>query len=390
MTIRSAIRNSVYALALLLLSHVSVSQVRLQVFLETPEGTYPGSVFIAGDFNGWNPGSPGGLLQYNGKEYTIIIDSLKPGPFQYKFTKGSWEDVEVMPDGSDRTNRVLELRSDTIIRLTVEAWKSAFSVRRKMSTAGKQVFALPDSLDMPGLGRFAKIHVYLPASYKHSRKQYPVIYMHDGQNLFDELRAPFGEWGIDETMDSLVRAGHPEAIIVGIDNGPRRVNEYTPFDTEEFGKGQGDAYVAFIANRLKPFIDKKYRTLRAPEHTAIAGSSLGGLISYYAWLSKPNVFGNAGVFSPSFWIAPRILPLTDSLAVTVTGKCFFYIGEQEGDRYVKDMYEVADRLGARTRAIMYSVVDPIGEHKEASWRKWFAEFYLWIMGNGFNRQLRTR
>lgn len=390
MTIILAIRKCVYALALLLLPLLSVSQARLQIILETPTGTPPGPVFIAGNFNGWDPGSPGGLLEFNGNEYTITIDSLKPGPLQFKFTRGSWETVEQTFDGADRANRALELIADTIIRLRVEGWKQASPNIKKESTAGKQVIALPDSFDMPGLNRSAKVHIYLPSSYKLSRKRYPVIYMHDGQNLFDALRAPFGEWGIDETLDSLVSAGQPEAIIVGIDNGPRRVNEYTPFDTERFGEGQGEQYVSFIANRLKPYIDKKYRTLNAPEHTAIAGSSLGGLLSYYAWLTKPGVFGNAGVFSPSFWIAPEILPLTDSLAVTVTSKCFFYIGEQEGGRYVKDMQEVADRLGANTKAIMYSVVDPIGEHNESSWRKWFAEFYVWIMGNGFNRQLKTR
>ncbi len=120
---------------------------------------------------------------------------------------------------------------------------------------------------------------------------------------------------------------------------------------KNFGEGEGDQYVDFIVKTLKPFIDKKYRTLSSKENTIIAGSSMGGLISYYAMLKAPGIFGNAGVFSPAFWTAPAIKTLTDSLASKLNGKFFFYMGEKEGETYIKDMKEIQEILGEKFKAI---------------------------------------
>ena len=122
------------------------------------------------------------------------------------------------------------------------------------------------------------------------------MYMHDGQNIFDDFTSAYGEWGVDECVDSLVKSGKPGCIIVGIDNGPKRMNEYNPYDHKEFGKGEGDLYLDFIVHTLKPFIDKQHRTLTKRENTIIAGSSMGGLISYYAMLQHPGHFWKRGHF----------------------------------------------------------------------------------------------
>lgn len=115
---------------------------------------------------------------------------------------------------------------------------------------------------------------------------------------------------------------------------------------------------------------------------------MGGLISYYAALRYPDVFGKVGVFSPSFWIAPEIKNLTDSLGGKLKGQLFFYAGALEGDTMVKDMKEICENLGGNSRALIYAVVDPLGKHNEQTWRKWFGEFYLWIIGNGRNYQIQ--
>jgi predicted alpha/beta superfamily hydrolase len=115
---------------------------------------------------------------------------------------------------------------------------------------------------------------------------------------------------------------------------------------------------------------------------------MGGLISYYAMLTYPNVFGKAGVFSPAFWTAPGIDQVTDSLASKTNGKIFFYMGELEGGTYVADMQRVADNIGRRSDAIIYTVIDPLSRHNEQAWRKWFAEFYRWTMGENFNKQVK--
>ena len=215
------------------------------------------------------------------------------------------------------------------------------------------------------------------------------MYMHDGQNIFDEYTAGFGEWGVDECLDSLINAGKQACIVVGIDNGPKRLNEYNPFAFRNFGEAEGDRYLDFIVQTLKPFIDKKYRTLSSKENTIIAGSSMGGLLSYYAMIKQPQVFGKAGIFSPAFWTAPAINSLTDSLAAKVNGKFFFYIGGQEGAAYLNDMVTIQELLGEKSTAMIYSVVDDEGMHNEKAWRKWFAEFYNWIMAEGFNKVMKV-
>jgi alpha-glucosidase len=212
--------------------------------------------------------------------------------------------------------------------------------------------------------------------------------MHDGQNLFDESQAGFGEWGIDETLDSLASAGKPMAIVIGIENGPKRMNEYKPYFFARAGDGEGDAYMDFIINDLKPAVDKRYRTLKTKENTIIAGSSMGGLISYYAALKYDNVFGRAGVFSPAFWTAPEILSLTDSLAPKAKGMYFFYMGVLEGEEMMRKMDDVTASLGRSSSALIYNISDPAGNHNESAWRKWFAEFYLWITGNGLNHIIK--
>jgi predicted alpha/beta superfamily hydrolase len=117
--------------------------------------------------------------------------------------------------------------------------------------------------------------------------------MHDGQNVFDEATSAYGEWGVDEALDTL-GTRYKEIMVVAIDNsGDKRINEYSPYDMEKYGKGEGDQYVDFLVQTLKPYIDKHYRTKKDEKNTFIAGSSMGGLISFYAILKYPKVFGGA-------------------------------------------------------------------------------------------------
>src|SRR5688572_7394439 len=171
-------------------------------------------------------------------------------------------------------------------------------------TLAENAYILDEAFYMPQLQRSRRIWLYLPPEYSASGKSYPVIYMHDGQNLFDATTAFGGaEWGIDETLNTVKN----KCIIVGIDNGgAKRINEYNFYDNEQHGAGEGRAYVSFIVDTLKPYIDKTYRTLADRDHTFTAGSSLGGLISFYAAMWYPQVFGGGGIFSPAFWIVPHI------------------------------------------------------------------------------------
>lgn len=352
------------------------------------------TIFLAGNFNEWNPHNKTYRFMVNWDNKFEMQAQLAPGQYEYKCTRGSWEKVECHPGGQDIANRTLNIQADTTIELSIEAWKDDLATDLAKPpgehTASNQVQITDTAFFIPQLNRTRRIWIYLPEGYSKTKKHYPVMYMHDGQNLFDSNTSAFGEWGIDECLDSLIAKGKQACIVVGIENGPQRFNEYNPYDFEKFGKGEGEAYVDFLTEILKPHIDKKYRTLSSRENTLIAGSSMGGLISYYAMLHRPDVFGKAGIFSPAFWTAPAIKSLTDSVAGRMSGKFFFYMGGKEGGSYIDDMKRVQESLGTRSSSMIYSVIDPASGHNEAAWRKWFAEFYVWIMADGFNSVVKLR
>ncbi|HEY0062807.1 MAG TPA: alpha/beta hydrolase-fold protein, partial [Telluria sp.] len=156
----------------------------------------------------------------------------------------------------------------------------------------------------PQLGNRRQLRIYLPPSYSENpAKRYPVLYMHDGQNLFDAKTAAYGvEWGIDETVNHAIATGAmDEVIVVGIDNTPERIPEYTPCCDPKYGGGKLDAYQAFITETVKPYIDKTLRTLPGRDNTAIMGSSLGGIASVVIAQHRSDLFSKAGGVSSSFW-----------------------------------------------------------------------------------------
>ncbi|RZJ28548.1 MAG: alpha/beta hydrolase [Flavobacterium sp.] len=245
------------------------------------------------------------------------------------------------------------------------------------STASKNVSTF--TIDAPQLGTTKKIWLYLPENYKSSKKPLPVIYMHDAQNLFDKSTSYVGEWQVDETLDSL----KAQVIVVGIEHGgDKRIDELTPYKNAKYGGGKADQYLDFIVNTLKPYIDKNYRTNRDVKHTAIFGSSLGGLVSFYAVLKYPKVFGKAGVFSPSFWYTDDIYKLMENAPKT-KAKIYFLAGDSESkdDDVVGDVKKMERLLDANRCACLKltkSVVVKGGQHNEKMWRQWFGKAYLWL------------
>ena len=256
--------------------------------------------------------------------------------------------------------------------------KAAPILQPSAPTASANVHILDDAFFMPQLNRTRRIWLYLPADYVTSKKRYPVLYMHDGQNLFDAQTSYSGEWGVDEWLD----AAGAQCIVVGIDNGGvKRMTEYNVHDNQQLGKGEGFAYLEFLVSTLKPFIDKHYRTSKTKKDTSIAGSSMGGLISFYAGLYYPGIFGSVGVLSPSFWIVPQVKEEVLELAKKkkYTGQLyFFYGGKQEGTNMVPDMFKVAELMQQYTRAAIRSAVLEDGQHNENTWGRVFPDFYTLI------------
>lgn len=238
------------------------------------------------------------------------------------------------------------------------------------STALPSVQVLPEPLAMPGLARSRTLRLCLPPSYALApQRRYPVIYMHDGQNLFDAATGYAGEWGVDETMAALAKETGFEALVVGIDNGSdKRNTEMAPYDHAQLGKAEGRAYLDFIAKTVKPFIDAGWRTQPAREHTALIGSSLGGLISHAAMLWHGEVFGRYGLFSPSYWAAPQLFAATAQARLQTDTRIHLYCGGKEGRGMVEGTQRMHTELAQQIPADQLSlhIAEQAG-HNEAAW-----------------------
>jgi len=383
-------KRSILLLSFLFTVLLSYSQHSVRfVISSVPPGILSDSnLFLAGSFNGWNPQDKNFHFQKNekarlsdsvGQGNYFLGTKLEDGMYEFKITRGGWDKVECQKGGADIQNRFLKLSSDTTISLAIEEWADKVIKKPKVSTASKNVHIVDTAFLIPQLNTTRRVLIYLPPGYATSKKQYPVLYMHDGQNVFDDLTSFTGEWGVDEILDS-ISDHRGEMIVVAIDHGgSRRINEYCPYDMEKYGQGEGDGYVDFLVKTLKPFIDKNYRTLKAKQNTFIAGSSMGGLISMYAVLKYPKMFGGAGIFSPAFWIGPKIFDDIKAKGKKVNTKVYFYCGEQEGEAMVPYTERAFSEMRKVSKSEMVCIIRPDGKHSESVWKEEFPLFYLWLM-----------
>jgi predicted alpha/beta superfamily hydrolase len=260
------------------------------------------------------------------------------------------------------------------------------------------------ALHSPQLDNARDVLVWLPPGYAAGDQRYPVLYMHDGQNLFDAHSTYAGEWRVDETLTALHDEGL-DAIVVGLPNqGELRRVEYNPYPWQagSFGwEGRGDDYIAFIADTVKPLIDSGFRTRPERAATGIAGSSMGGLISLHGYLTRPDVFGLCGAFSPVYFI-------TDGLQRTISeradgaGRVYLDIGGKEGEvvqrlvpggeqnldaahrAYVDGVRGLRDGLlarGYRLNETLLYVEDADAPHNEAAWAQRLPVALRFLLGN---------
>lgn len=225
--------------------------------------------------------------------------------------------------------------------------------------------------------RIRRAAIYLPPGYHDEARRYPVLYLHDGQNLFDPSSAFLGhDWGLGQAADELIENGCIEPlIIVGIYNSGRsRIAEYTPVPGAQRRGGRAEAYGRFIAEELKPFIDNQYRTQPQREHTGLGGSSLGGLVTLHLGLKYPQTFSKLAVMSPSVWWANRaILDEVRALPRKLDAKIWLDIGACEGSKpqsSVDDVIALRDALiqkGWRLGSDLAFLCEPGAEHNEAAW-----------------------
>jgi predicted alpha/beta superfamily hydrolase len=246
----------------------------------------------------------------------------------------------------------------------------------------------------PQLANERDVLVYLPPSYGRTARRYPVLYMHDGQNLFDRATSFGDEWEVDQTLESAADEGL-EAIVVGLPNiGPERLNEYSPWtDRRHKQGGKGNQYVDWIIQTVKPLIDRDFRTRTDREGTGIAGSSMGGLISLYAFFKHPEVFGFTGVMSPALWFAgASIYPFVRERPFS-PGRIYLDVGTSEGSEELHDvrrMKEILTQKGYKTGHDLMFIVEMGGAHNERAWARRLRRELHFLLGVPLVPQKRVR
>lgn len=331
------------------------------------------SLHIPSSVNDWDPGIRTDIAGEN-----LYIIPAFSGTMMYKVTRGTWLSVEGSANGGEITNRSLAYKEGDTTDITIASWKDLYS--SQPHTATGEVKILKSDFTLPQFNRKRRIWIYLPHSYDIDNRSYPVLYMHDGQNLFDRALSFAGEWKADEALNQLSPDGE-DCIVVGIDNGGSdRIEEYTPYRHPTYGGGKGELYVSFLVNTLKPFIDSHFRTLSQPEHTGIAGSSLGGLISFYAGIKHPEIFGKVGVFSPSFWFSDSLKADVENYAASAGQKFYIVAGQNEDEDMVPDIdtyIGLLESRGIKSEQIR-RLIHQDGQHSEWYWAREFPEAYRWL------------
>ena len=267
---------------------------------EVPDGA---SIFLAGSLPSMGPWKPDGLQLVRAKEsneWRGTLNAKKGDVLQYKCTQGTWGTVEKTAQGKDIPNRVLRIVENTTVEITVEGWSKS-AVQRSTVTGDIDVLEIHDD----SIAATRRVQVWRPNAYTTSEDRYPVLYLMDGQNVFDSVAAAFGvEWQADESADSLIAKNEiPPILIVAVNNSKERMREYTR-DKE----GLPMDHLEWLIQMVKPEVDRRYRTLPDPANTTLGGSSLGGLFALEAFSTKAEIFGNAVCMSPSLaWDDERLL-----------------------------------------------------------------------------------
>lgn len=337
-------------------------------------------IYVAGTFNNWNPADPAAKLIYNGSTWSLSLQLTVGQTYEYKFTRGSWASVESKADGSYLPNRSYTFNGGALVQNhSIAGWTDTYASGTHTATSGVKMMA--GSFVMPQLSNRARaVWVWLPPDYYTSNKNYPVLYAQDAQNLFDAPYSFSGEWGVDEAMQTIASENRPVCIVIGVNNGgSTRLDEYSPWVNANYGGGEGDEYANFMVNTLKPYVDAHFRTLPDRENTALLGSSMGALISYYTALQYQQIVGKAALFSPSFWFNNATFSFPQTVGHQATMRLYLLGGGQESG-VIADNQTIytnlltagfsGNELNLQTRAD--------GQHSEWFWQREFPNAYRWL------------
>jgi len=338
-------------------------------------------VYLSGNFNNWATQDRRFVLQKvsDGKYcFKFPEDFIYPNELVYKFTKGDWSEVEIDRYGNKTPNRFCKKTTGTQEE-HVPKWRKNWLPYRPSQLP--KVHLISEEFEIPQLNKTRKIWALLPHDYETSTEHYPVLYLQDAQNLFNE-NAPFGNWQIDKKLAVMSDYGIGKIIIIAVEHAEKeRVLEYN-FGKTLLGQGEGKKYIRFIADTLKPFVDKNFRTKSEREFTGIGGSSMGGLVSIFSGLIYPEVYGKLMIFSPSLWVIPKIKFSFLDFFEPMNTKVYLYAGGDESETMIRHVKKFKKRLlkreSIREMMKVKLSINMEGKHSETYWSDEFPKAIEWL------------
>ena len=344
-------------------------------------------VFIAGNFNNWHTQDKAFEMEKIGTglyHYKFPADFSYLPELLYKFTKGDWSEVEIDKYGNRTENRSCK-QHDGVKKEHVDRWRRNWLPFKPNFLP--QVHLISEEFEIPQLNRKRKVWALLPYDYDASSESYPVLYLQDAQNLFNE-QAQYGNWEIDKKLAVMAEYNIGKIIIIAIEHAEaNRIREYNVGKTV-LGVGQGKQYIRFVTDTLKPFIDKTYRTKPQRDFTGIGGSSMGGLVSIFSGLMYPEVYGKLMIFSPSLWVVPKMDFTNIDFSEPGDTKIYLYAGGDESNTMVNHVKQFKKNMIKKEfvedKMQIKLSINEEGQHNERYWSDEFPKAIEWLFFNTKN------
>ena len=360
--------------------NVEIVEPKLNMIVTTDEDD-DRPVYMAGNFNQWKTQDKAFQMEKVGRgiyHFTFPEDFNYPEELLYKFTRGDWSEVEIDKYGNRTQNRSCK-KHKGVVREHVFKWRHNWLPFKNNFLP--KVHLISEEFEIPQLNKTRKIWALLPHDYETSTEHYPVLYLQDAQNLFNES-AQFGNWEIDKKLAVMSEYNIGKIIVIAVEHAEKdRVLEYNVGNTV-LGAGQGKKYIRFLADTLKPFVDAHFRTLPEREFTGVGGSSMGGLVSIFSCIMYPEVFGKLMIFSPSLWVVPKIKLSFLDMNEPQDTKIYLYAGGNESSTMIDHVKLFKKRLIKRENyADKMSVklsINLEGKHNEVYWSDEFPKAIEWL------------
>lgn len=360
-----------------------ITEPQLNILLTTDEDDFR-PVYISGNFNEWRTQDKEFMMEKIGEglyHFKFPHDFNYPNEMLYKFTKGDWSEVEIDKYGNRTENRSCKQNSG-IRKEHVAKWRKNWLPFK--ADFLPQVKLISEEFEIPQLNKTRKIWALLPHDYDDSSESYPVMYLQDAQNLFNE-KAEFGNWEIDKKLAVMAEYKIGKIIIIAIEHAEKdRIKEYNVGKTV-LGSGQGKQYIRFVTDTLKPFVDANFRTKPEREFTGIGGSSMGGLVSIFSGLMYPEVYGKLMIFSPSLWVVPKMNINNGFDTEEQDTKVYLYAGGDESATMIEHVKQFKKKM-LKSEFISDKMkiklsINMEGKHSERYWSDEFPKAIEWLFFN---------